>query len=131
MNYMGEVAEMLGVKLGEDFKLRNNPVRYRLVNSGLEYDKGDYWSGDSCVQLSDILIGKYEIVKNPWKPRINENYYYVTVEGKISKFMCVGHTTDEILYKMGNCFRTKEEITQEIIDKYVAFYNSDERIEIQ
>ena len=65
MNYMEQVAEMLGIKLYEDFKIKaiNGMIfekKFFLTEYGL-------FSEDSTVPIStilnDILNGQYEIVK--------------------------------------------------------------------
>ena len=67
MNYMEQIAEMLGVKLYEDFRIKsiNEMIfekKYFLTEYGL-------FSTDSTVPIStilnDILNGQYKIVKLP------------------------------------------------------------------
>ena len=67
MNYMEQIAEMLGVKLYEDFRIKaiNEMIfekKFFLTEYGL-------FSEDSTVPLStilnDILNGQYKIVKLP------------------------------------------------------------------
>ena len=66
MNYMSEIAKMLGVEIGEEFKLRpydKNEVTfsyYLFKRDGLynPYDKDNYL-------LAELLLGKYEIIKLP------------------------------------------------------------------
>ena len=64
MNYMSEIVKMLGVEIGEEFKLRpydKNEVTfsyYLFKRDGLynPYDKDNYL-------LAELLLGKYEIIK--------------------------------------------------------------------
>ena len=64
MNYMSEIAKMLGVEIGEEFKLKpydKNEVTfsyYLFKRDGLynPYDKDNYL-------LAELLLGKYEIIK--------------------------------------------------------------------
>ena len=67
MNYMEQIAEMLGIKLYEDFRIKsiNEMIfekKYFLTEYGL-------FSTDSTVPIStilnDILNGQYKIVKLP------------------------------------------------------------------
>ena len=67
MNYMEQIAEMLGVKLYEDFRIKaiNEMIfekKFFLTEYGL-------FSEDSTVPIStilnDILNGQYKIVKLP------------------------------------------------------------------
>ena len=73
MNYMEQIAEMLGVKLYEDFRIKaiNDMIfekKFFLTEYGL-------FSEDSTVPIStilnDILNGQYKIVKLP-KPLLTE-----------------------------------------------------------
>ena len=72
MNYMSEIAKMLGVEIGEKFKLRpydKNEVTfsyYLFKRDGLynPYDKDNYL-------LAELLLGKYEIIKLP-KPILDD-----------------------------------------------------------
>lgn len=72
MNYMKEVAKLLGVEIGEEFKLRpydKNEVTfsyYLFKRDGLynPNDKDNYL-------LAELLLGKYEIIKFP-KPILDD-----------------------------------------------------------
>lgn len=147
MNHMNEVAKMLGVELGEEFEIEGdifNP--YRVTSQGLSNMAG---SINNCTLLR-LLTGSDAIVKKPWKPKNGERYYAVDCNESMNHYKSAGYEglsgqaggtisywsyhSDEsehiINYKIGNCFRTKEEITPEIIEKYVNFFKSDEQIQI-
>ena len=77
MNYMEQIAEMLGVKLYEDFRIKaiNDMIfekKYFLTYYGL-------FSEDSTVPIStilnDILNGQYKIVKLPFALTKEEKDY--------------------------------------------------------
>ena len=77
MNYMEQIAEMLGVKLYEDFRIKaiNEMIfekKYFLTYYGL-------FSEDSTVPIStilnDILNGQYKIVKLPFALTKEEKDY--------------------------------------------------------
>lgn len=70
-NKMEEVAKLLGVKLNEEFTLKNSNFRYKLTTYGLRkrYLTVEEW-GNSCM-LDDLLLGKAEIVKIA-KPILDE-----------------------------------------------------------
>ena len=82
-NYMAEVAKLLGVELGESFKITSNTQGdyhnyYRFTeNNCLEIsDDGVEWKTTIvAVLLKHILMGDIRIVKLPWKPREGEKYY--------------------------------------------------------
>lgn len=78
-NLIPQIAQMLGVEIGEDFKIKGyiEPI-YRFDADGL---KARF---DSCPQeglsfanamLGSLLAGDAEIVKIPWKPKKGETYY--------------------------------------------------------
>lgn len=77
MNHMKEVAEMLGVELGEEFKIRGIPShKYKLLKDGLWVLKGDVDIFDwinAPTALSILLQGNVEI---EWQPKEGERYYY-------------------------------------------------------
>ena len=82
-NYMAEVAKLLGVELGESFKITSNTQGdyhnyYRFTeNNCLEIsDDGVEWKTTiAAVLLKHILMGDIRIIKLPWKPREGEKYY--------------------------------------------------------
>ena len=80
MNYMEQIAEMLGVKFYEDFRIKsiNEMIfekKYFLTEYGL-------FSTDSTVPIStilnDILNGQYEIVKLPQPILTEEEKEYLS-----------------------------------------------------
>ena len=82
-NYMAEVAKLLGVELGESFKITSDTQGdyhnyYRLTeNNCLEMsDDGVEWKMTTAAALlKHILMGDIRIVKLPWKPQEGEKYY--------------------------------------------------------
>ena len=54
---------------------------------------------------------KKQVVDWRWKPKKEEDYWAVILDTTIIKldFTWLGSVTDEIRYKLGNCFRTREE----------------------
>lgn len=78
-NLIPEIAKMLGVEIGEEFKIKEYGERiYRFDNSGLQliYDNGvRNLNITANMALSCLLSGDIEIVKLPWKPK-NGAYYY-------------------------------------------------------
>lgn len=64
MNYMKEVAQLLGVELGEEFRIDFARAKHRITERGLEFfsEVDDAWLLD-CLTLRNLLCGEYEIVK--------------------------------------------------------------------
>lgn len=82
-NHIAEVARMLGVEIGEIFKIADDThddcQRYHRFtkNAGIEIsDDGVEWKTAGTVILKFLLMGDVRIVKLPWKPRENERYFY-------------------------------------------------------
>ena len=86
-NHMAEVAKLLGVELGESFKITSDTQGdypsvyqnyYRLTeNNCLEFsDDGVEWKMTTAASLlKRILMGDIRIVKLLWKPQEGEKYY--------------------------------------------------------
>lgn len=73
MNYMKQIAEMLGVELDEEFKIEESRAssRFKLtLNGGYRYGEEDEIWQESSV-ICDILNGNMTIVKLP-KPNLNK-----------------------------------------------------------
>lgn len=127
MNYYKKIAEMLGVELGEEFSIKNirtediNRARYKITKEeGLMYSiGGEEWNRSSS--LLAIFSGAYSIVKLPWKPKKGEAYWhYSEVWREVISFEWEDCLYDFLLWKAGNCFKTKEEgdaKAKEIIEK--------------
>lgn len=127
MNNMKEVAKMLGVCINEKFDVVDNygiliGEGYWIGVNGLKCGES---KGDFNDTLCYLLNGSFKIVKKPWKPRIGKEYYMVNCEGEILKQVWGKEECDKLAYKIGNCFKSKDEITKDVIQKYVSWINSD------
>ena len=71
-NKMSEVAKLLGVKLGEEFGLKNSNFRYKLTTYGLRkrYHLVQEWSDSSM--LDDLLLGRVEILRKKAKSILDD-----------------------------------------------------------
>ena len=112
-NLMPEVAKLLGVEIGEEFKVDNPGAagRYKIDDFGvLLYTSvpcGEY-EESQCFNICTLLSGLHKIIKTPFKPKLGENYY--TVEEDRVFLDCWENCMNDYAYlKLGNCFRTKEE----------------------
>lgn len=127
-NYMAEVAKILGVELDEEFKVRE--YTYKLTNNGLvctmfpQKDEEDYEH-----MLRVILTGEYPIKRKPWKPRVGEQFYFIDMDGKSCCLTCGYNNSSLNLYKIGNCYRTRE-AAKANTEKWVKFYSSDNVVEV-
>lgn len=132
-NYMAEVAKMLDVKLYESFKIdfcgectRNDS--YHLSHDGVTIETKGY----ACVSseiLFKLLVGDWKIKRIPWKPSYKEVFYFVAKNGTVLSDVWYEHAFDLMVRKLGNCYRTKEEAELDR-DKWIAFYASDEVLEV-
>lgn len=115
---MTEVAKLLGVELGEIFKVADDtfgeyrPYHRFTESADLEIsDDGVEWESATAVVLKCLLMGDVRIVKLPWKPREDERYFYPLPSDKD----LWGGTTwtdsnyDNIRLNRGLVFKTIEE----------------------
>lgn len=114
MNLIPEIAEKLGVELGEEFKLKSDEVGeydeiYRFdENAALQMKNRCGW-GMSC-RLAALLSGDIEIIKLPFEPKKGEKYFVVSIVDMAVRAFAWDGTTSDYCYKAcGNCFRTKED----------------------
>ena len=132
MNYMADVAKMLGVELGERFRLYDDFYDYKfdyyLTQEGIVHDDEKHKCDRSEV-LVCILCGKYRIKRKPWKPQYGEKYYRVNGTGYIREEQWYNDCIDIIYYKLGNCYKCRSQ-AEENIDKWASFYASDEVLEV-
>lgn len=74
---------------------------------------------DNIIAALRNLAGCFinEISAKPWKPTRMEGYYYVDCNGVKNRDCWNGCSIDYCHFNTGNCFKTEEEITPEIIEK--------------
>ena len=81
-NLIPQIAEMLGVKIGEEFKVVSKEGNEQICNftmAGLfEHDNKESGSYNKEL-LAEIVCNNAEIVKMPWKPKMYETYYYFDI----------------------------------------------------
>lgn len=112
-NYMPEVAQMLGVEVGEPFDIlpESGEVRdyspYKFTNETMVDCVGDEASN---WMLFGLLRGNYTIQKRPWRPKEGEGYYYIrSTDGFLSRSTFHNVDADDLpLLNMGNCFPSKD-----------------------
>ena len=74
MNYMEQVAQMLGVELYEDFKVVNyDDYIFKITDDGLRCKGYDGWHRE-VFTFEDILCGRTEIIKKPILDDIERRY---------------------------------------------------------
>lgn len=132
-NHIAEVAKMLGVELGEEFEVSRYPSVDCTIKEGGLYIRGkdtqDNFSTYGDVILINLLRGECTIKRKPWKPSIDDTFWSVDQNGDLISSKWRKYTEQLDLYKLGNCYRTYEEAGVNR-DKWVAFYASDEVLEV-
>ena len=109
-NYMADIAKMLGVELGEEFKIDGRETKYKFTENGLYFYAPDGWYPSSNDLFVKLMTGEKEIVKLPWQPKVGDVYYrpwrYFTGATSIYWDNAV---EDFALKEAGMIFRTAEE----------------------
>ena len=116
MKHMKEVAKMLGVEMGERFKIKNSffTDTYWFEWWGIAQARNP--NGRNEGLLNSLLNGNEEIEKLPFKPKEGERYWFwcspIGGGGELSK----GYSRfggDSLMcrecYMLGNCYRTEQE----------------------
>lgn len=127
-NLTPEIAKLLGVGIGEEFKIRDTILNkmygneYRFYENNLQYFSDDKygWCNASYETLTYLIYGDYEIIKLPWKPKINDEYW--TFDSMCYTEQCktrfvwdiisdkwINHPSEIALLEKGWIFRTYEE----------------------
>ncbi len=125
-SYMTKVAEMLGLKLGETFRIikdNDERIRYfRLTEEGIIVSQDSvHWSDDTTTfVLEDILAGRAKVTPLSWKPEKDEVYYIPNISNAIgySPFYWFEDDTDIKHYNLGLVCKTKEraiKLTQKML----------------
>ena len=118
MNYYKQFAEMLGLELEQEFVLtdadgnRKNKYTYKFTEDGVLYKSPTFtnWSINSLGTIGSLLNGDVKAVPKPWKPKKGDAYWrYQPQVGNASLSAWLDDGIDFCRWKVGNCFRTKEE----------------------
>ena len=117
MNNWGKFAEMLGLELEQEFVLtdvdgnRKDKYTYKITEDGLLYKSPTFnWAISSLGTIGKLLDGDVKAVPKPWKPKKREKYWYYSDTCKLA--ICVyweDTARDLSFWKLGNCFKTREE----------------------
>lgn len=109
-NIIPNIAEMLGVEIGEEFEIEGLDGRYKFNEDSLRMGLlSGGWASASDAPLYWLCGGKYTIKKLPFKPKKGEKYFCFGADGKVLSENWESDGIDAARYLMGNCFRTREE----------------------
>ena len=114
-NLIPQIAHMLGVEIGEEFKVKGREYIFHFVDNGLIAYRtdGSALPYENCLAHFLWLInGEEEIVKLPWKPKKGDTYFTFTLMGDkwgTHSYWWGGFPDEYALLDKGWVFRTKEE----------------------
>lgn len=114
-NLIPEIAQMLGVELNEEFKIKGREgVIYKFIVDGLivSDDDAEKVYTTANMPLIGLVRGDIEIVKLPWKPKKGD--VYSTFERLGDKWVVRslwwgGFPEEYALFDKGWVYRTEEE----------------------
>ena len=124
-NLIPEIARMLGVELGEEFKVKGREYIFHFVDNGLIAYRtdGSVLPYENCLAHFLWLInGEEEIVKLPWKPKKGDVYFtFELLGGKwvVRSFWWGGFPNEYALLDKGWVFRSEEK-AQAALSKVAA-----------
>ena len=123
MNLIPVIREALGLQEHEEFNLKNDrnvvfPDKFRFTDSTLQIKEGERWVEAHSMMFKLLFKGEYEVAKLPFKPKEGEKYYWVQINKKIGYgYFYAEYQNDCMRYSLKNYFRTKEEITPEVLEE--------------
>ncbi|WP_417088479.1 hypothetical protein [Eubacterium maltosivorans] len=111
-NYMPEVARMLGVEIGEEFDILDSEGCVKGIGPYM-FTNEDIINGDGGRAhdwlLLYLLYGKNTIQKRPWRPKDDDEYWFVELDGDVQySYFYKDNESDLASLNMGNCFQSKE-----------------------
>lgn len=117
-NLIPEIAKMLGVEIGEEFKIKgyddSNTRTYKFTAQGLRVKLAEHPEAtefNAIAAFISLLVGDAEIVKLQWKPKEGEDYYSFSCYHKwcIWQQQWSNHPFDLALLEKGWIYRTRKE----------------------
>lgn len=116
-NLIPEIAQMLGVEIGEEFQIdiRSNDI-FQITESGVWMRKGidkEEWV-EKPFEFVMLCNGDAKLIKLPWRPKKGEGYWTFNVffgSGKwaVASFAWGDEVFDKAVLKAGWVYRTREE----------------------
>lgn len=119
-NLMPQIAEMLGIELGEEFKVEGDKdfeqKTFYLTARGLKVklDQCPKKEIPAMAVLDSLLFGDTKIIKLPWKPKQDETFYTFGIHATETKWVVVSvkwwdNVKNLALYKIGWIYRSQAE----------------------
>lgn len=114
-NLTPEIAKMLGVELGEEFKIdTSGDDIFQITESGVWMRKGidkEEWV-EKPFEFVMLCNGDAEIIRLPWKPKEGESFYTFTAaygEWSVSLDVWAEEPCNYALLDKGWIYRTEKE----------------------
>lgn len=116
-----EVAKMLGVEINHPFNILvniNGVMRpsennsFRITKDGLLNKYGDI----DEYTLHNLLEGRAIISEILFRPKLNQQYFFVDIDGTTDTKIYKEESLDITLINMNNCFKTEQEAKEHIDD---------------
>lgn len=130
-NLMPEIMKILGVEYGEAFKIRRPD--YEVCEKGIyaffegegltKKNKQGVFDSNSSIEFEDLCLGNYEIVKLPWEPKYEEQFYtYIHNEAHnewlVDWFYWYGTPAQLAIKQLGMVFKTREDAEKALPEFY-------------
>lgn len=80
MNYMEQVAHMLGVDLEQEFYVKGRSEKYKFNKNGLYFFDEDRQTWLTDFSLMRVLNGQYEIIERPILDEVEREYLDAVVK---------------------------------------------------
>lgn len=130
-NLMSEVAKMLGVEIGERFKVskKDSEIYYftdaaflKQVNDAESEDFVSDLEEEDLLVLYYLLSGKETVVRLPWEPNNGDRYYAMLfaddTKPSIDWYLWSGCIEDYAYKKLGIIHKTEEEAKSHMAEDY-------------
>lgn len=134
MNLIPVIREALGLEMNEEFNLKNEqnvvlPDKFRFTDRTFQVEGNERWIETHCMMFKLLLKGECEVVKQPFKPKENEIYYFVHLEnGDVYKTIYrPANKSDRVNVNSGNCYKTVEEAEKHVDEWMGKLYGKEWR----
>lgn len=127
-NYMPEIAKLLGVEMGEKFKIQalgskedeNSTLLVWLTEHGLCVENNYVCNDGENKYLVKALTGELKIFKLPWEPKYGEIYYFLDInEKEIMSYTWENDTFDYAMKALGMIYRTEAKAKDHMAEDYM------------
>lgn len=120
------IMSELGIQEGDNFIIQyytdGNRKELECVFKNGELKNASTYDNLSGKMLATLLAKDTVIQKKPWKPKYNDMFYYYNPRTDYIDKRSFLSVFNIALYKSGNCFKRKEDITDDVKEKIKAEY---------